>query len=310
MAGMTTAQARVIDPILTTHIQGYIHPTRIAPKIFPRVPVAVSGGRVIEFDKESFRLVSTKRAPGTNFKRVQFGHLGKPFALTNRGLEGVVPFEQMRDAAEVPGIDLAQRTAQGVMDTITLDEEYEAAQLARNAANYANSHKVALAGSSKWNHSDSNPAQQIRGAGEVIRSTTGMRPNLLTLSPAALAALKENPAIIERIKYTGRDTVTLDILADLFDVNEVVVGDAVFLNDADAFEDVWGNDALLSYVAPVGTRAQQTPSFGYIYTMENHPAVAEPYAERSTNSWVYQVLLESSPVLTGAAAGYLFQAVT
>lgn len=306
---MTTAQARVIDPILTTHLQGYAHPTRIAHKLFPRIPVEVAGGRVIEFDKESFRLVNTKRAPGTNFKRVQFGHQGKPYALTNRGLEGVVPFEQLRDAAEVPGIDLGQRTTQGVMDTITLDEEYEAAQLARNAANYANSHKVVLAGSSKWSSSDSNPAQQIRGAGEVIRSTTGMRPNLLTLSPAGLAALKENPSIIERIKYTGRDTVTLDILANLFDVEEVVVGDAVFLNDNDAFEDVWGKDAMLSYVAPAATRSQVTPSFGYMYTLNGHPAVTEPYAERATNSWIYQVLLESSPVLTGAAAGYLFQDV-
>src|SRR5690606_24928298 len=102
----TLAQRRVIDPILSNVVQGYRHPEHIGHNLFPRVPVQVAGGKIIEFGKESFKLYSTSRAPGTAFKRMQFGYEGKDYVLENHGLEVPVPREHLRDAAQVPGIDL------------------------------------------------------------------------------------------------------------------------------------------------------------------------------------------------------------
>ena len=75
--------------------------------LFPVVPVDQRGGKIITFGKEDFRLYATGRAPGSNTRRVQFGHSGGPFALAQHSLEGVVPFEIMQDANAVPGIDMA-----------------------------------------------------------------------------------------------------------------------------------------------------------------------------------------------------------
>ena len=88
---MNINQARIIDPVLTEVTQGYRHPERIGHVLFPRVPVFARGGQIIEFGKESFRRYNTRRAPGTNTKRLEFGYQGKPFVLVQDALEGMVP---------------------------------------------------------------------------------------------------------------------------------------------------------------------------------------------------------------------------
>ena len=105
--GMTNQQVRVIDPILSNVALGYKHPEHVGGVLCPSVPVMLSGGQVLEFGKESFREYNIRRAPGTGTKRIQFGYLGRPFALVQDALEGVVPFEHMRDANVMPGIDWA-----------------------------------------------------------------------------------------------------------------------------------------------------------------------------------------------------------
>ena len=65
MNQMTPAQARVIDPILTEIARGYGgNQAPIADILFPTVPVAQRGGRIIAFGPDDFKLYSTARAPG------------------------------------------------------------------------------------------------------------------------------------------------------------------------------------------------------------------------------------------------------
>lgn len=51
---MSLSQARVVDPVLTTHAQGYKNADFVGMALFPRVDVAKSGGQVIEFGREAF----------------------------------------------------------------------------------------------------------------------------------------------------------------------------------------------------------------------------------------------------------------
>ncbi|PND29710.1 hypothetical protein C1I89_33255, partial [Achromobacter pulmonis] len=127
---MNTRQVRVIDPILSNVAQGYTHPERVGFTLFPRVPVKQRGGQIIEFGRDSFKRYTTRRAPGANTKRVQFGYEGKPFALVQDALEGKVPWEHMQDAAQVPGIDLGTEATNEVMEILSLALEIEQAEIA------------------------------------------------------------------------------------------------------------------------------------------------------------------------------------
>lgn len=306
---MNTGQARVVDPILSTHARGYRNAEMIGHLLFPIVEIPVRGMRVIKFGKESFRMMNTRRAPGAETQRVQYGYASDPVSLQQDALEGLVPFENMEEASRVPGIDLASGSIEMVMDVIALGREHAIATMARNPANYGANNKLALTGADKWSDPASNPAADMKEAKEQIRRRIGRYPTLLTLSPEAFNVLADHPKIKEQFKYTSSDSVTTAMLAKYFDIEQVIVGKAVFLDenaddDTDA-QDVWGNDAILSFT-PRGSN-YRIPSFGYTYRLKGHPLVEKPYDERNRKSWVYPVTEDWSPELTGAEAGFLFQ---
>ncbi len=307
MPQQSPSQTRVVDVILSNHLRGYRQPDLVGESLFPRVPVQQYGGRILRFDKESFRVYQTSRAPGTNTKRVTFGHASDPYAISPRALEAPVPRELMRDASQVPGVDLGVRAVNLVTRSMGLELEVAQATLARNAANYGAPNKVALVGQDRWlGGGTSNPSDDIETAREAIRASTGMYPNVVLLSAKAMGACRQNDKIIDRIKYTGRDIVTTDLLASLWDVNKVVVGKAVSADDAGAFTDVWGPDVVVAYVPPSASTMEE-PSYGYTYTIEGHPLVEQAYWDEQAKSWIYGVSDDATAVLTGITSGYLIQ---
>lgn len=307
---MNNQQVRVIDPILSNVAQGYVHPDRVGFSLFPRVDVQQRGGQIIEFGRESFKRYKTRRAPGANTKRVQFGYEGKPFALVQDSLEGKVAWEHMQDANQVPGIDMGTRATNQVMSIMSLSLEIEQAELATAAANYGANNKITLAGTDQWDHADADPAKQIREYREAVRGVVGLRPNTMVVSAAGFNGLAENPKILEKFKYTSSDSITTEMLARLFNLRRVVVGDSVYMNEgSDQMVDAWGNAAVLAYV-PEQVSSNEEPSFGYTYTLDGHPIVEEPYNERNAKSWIYPVTYDRIPVLSGIESGFLIQGLT
>lgn len=308
MPDLTFEQARIVDPVLTTFAVGYRNGRYVGEALFPRVSVDVMGGRIIEFGKEQFLQYSTIRAPGAAIKRISLGYAGKPFALDLHGLSGQVPLEIQREAAVQHDIDLGQRAVRVVMDVMLLSLEQEQARIATDPNNYDAEHKVALTGTSKWSDPSSDPSSQIEDYKEAVRRGIGAYPNTLVLGPDAMKALKNHPKILDRIKYTSRDSVTPDLIAQLWDLERVVVGTAHYVPDetTGAFADIWGNVAVLAYV-PTEIVGQEVPSYGYTYVLRGHPAVLQSYYDRDHNSWVYPVEFARKPVLTASGAGFLIQ---
>lgn len=306
---MNNRQIRLIDPILSNVAQGYKHPERVGFNLFPRVPVQQRGGQIIEFGRESFKRYNTRRAPGANTKRIQFGYAGKQFALVQEKLEGKVPVEHMQDASQVPGINLGSRAVNGVMGILSLSLEIEQATLALNPASYGANNKDTLSGTDQWTDATSDPAKQLREYGEAVRGAIGLRPNTLVLAPSGFNALAEHPKVLERFKYTSSDSITKEMLARLFNLRRVEVGEAVYMNEGtDVMQDAWGNAAVLAYV-PEQIDSEETPSFGYTYALDASPMVEEPYFDNSAGSWIYPVVYERTPVIAGMEAGFLIQAV-
>lgn len=307
---MNTAGARVIDPILTSVAQGYQNNDFVGSALFPSVPVGQRGGKILTFGREGFALYNTARAPGSDTKRIQFGYAGSAYALESHSLEGLVPIEFMQEASAVPGIDLARGAIATVQDVVALRLEYAQAVLATNAANYAASNKVTLAGTGQWSDYTSgvsDPAADVETAKEAIRQKTGKRPNTAVLGASVWAKLRLHPKILDRIKYTGRDSATPELVASLFGIERLLVGDAVY-DSAGTFADVWGKFVVLAYTKLGGVADRGVPSYGYTYRLNGYPMVEKPYEDRNAKSWIYPVTDEVSPVIAGALAGYLISA--
>ena len=189
MSQMTPAQARMVDPILTTHANGYSQDAHIWRFLFPQAPVGKRGAKVMKFGKESFRLYSTIRAPGSKIKRIQIGYGTDPIALHQDALAGSLPDEINDEASDVPGLNLGSDTVSVVMDAQSLQREHKAAQVAHTAANYAASNKETLSGTDQWSDPDSDPQGQIEDYKITVGRTIGMEPNVLQVSRLQLKYL-------------------------------------------------------------------------------------------------------------------------
>lgn len=309
MAQMTPAGSRVVDPVLSSVAQGFQQLEFVGGALFPTVSVPLRAGRVIAFGKEDFQLFNTRRAPGENTKRVQFGYASDPYALADYSLEGQVPIEVVEEGQNGPGIDHASMAVRKVTDIMALQLEYAQAQLARDAAKYGNNNKVTLSGTAQWSDygATSNPTSVIEDAKEAVRRATGKRPNTLVMGAAVMAKLRQHPVIVDRLKHTGRDIATTEILASLFGVTNVLVGDAITADDSGAFSDVWGKDVIVAYTETSSLAEMGTPSYGYTYTLRGYPIVEEAYYDRNTKSWVFPVTRAEAPVLAGPLAGFLIK---
>jgi hypothetical protein len=308
MPQATPGQARVVDPILSAVARGYRSPkAAVANVLFPIVTVGLRAGRIISFGPDDFKLVNTARAPGANTKRIQFGYAGENYSLVDYRLEGAVPNELQEEASNGPGIDLSSNAVRRVQNTMALEREKQAADLARNEARYGAGNKETLSGTSQWSDPASDPFTDIMDGKESIRAKIGERPNVLTLGPKVLTALRTHPKVLDRLSTASdRPPATLQQLQALFELQQIVEGEAVY-HDGSQFQDVWGKDAILAYTTPASMQEMGSPSFGYTYQLEDRPMVEEGYSDRNANSWFYPVTDAYQPVLAGATAGFLFK---
>ena len=307
--GITTSAARIIDPILTTVAQGYQNNDLVGNALFPRVAVPQRGGKILQFGKESFLTYDTQRAPGSVTKRLEVGYSTSTYSILDYSLDAVVPREILEESGTVP-INLASASVRTVQDAMALRLEVAQATLATTAANYDSAHKTTLSGTSQWSDFSgvSDPINDIAAAIDAIRVTSGKLANTVILPAAVLKSLRMHPKIIDRIKYTGRDIPTVELLASLFGVARVLVANAIKSTDAGVFSDVWGKYVVVAYTDMSGMADMGRPTFGYTYGLGGYPLVERSRFEENIKSWIYGVSDAVQPVIASPTSGYLISA--
>jgi len=154
---------------------------------------------------------------------------------------------------------------------------------------------------------------------ETIRSNTGLRPNVLVLSANALKEIKMESTVLDRIKYTERGVITPDLIAALFGLDEVLVGDAIY-STAIATKagtewtavNVWEKNAtkgsaFLLYRTPAP--GLKMPSAGYqvrVAYEDGSPRRTTTWREPAEHQDVYEAAEETDIIQTGADLGFLW----
>lgn len=303
---MNNKQVRVIDPVLTTVARGYSNQQYVGNRLFPVVPVSISGGQIITFSKDSWRKFNMRRAPGGDVVEIDYGYAGQPYSLVQDSVFGKVPREHLRDGAISPGINHGTIAVNTAMDAIMRGQEIEQATVARNASAYGSDNKVTLTASS-WFNPDRNPVTDIVTAKQSVADQTGFEPKVLLLSGNGWNALSTNPHVLGLFTRGDIETVVVTpaMLAAKLDLDEIVVGRTSYINEQGAMVRAWGNDAVLAYTA-IGSMSNALPSFGYTYQLIGNPSVEQAWYKDGNKSWMYPVNNEYSAVIAGADAGYLF----
>lgn len=315
--GMSLKETRVVDPILTTMAQGFMQSELVGMNLLPFAEVLTYGGKIIEFDRAAFQTYNSRRSPGGATKRIQTGYTGdRAFSLILDALEHALPDEQTSES-ELIGINWSQYAIDACMSGLTLNLEVEQAALLRTAANYATNNKIALSGTSRFNNAASTPSAIIRAGKEAVRSAIGVYPNVMEIPAAVLPGLQENPEIKDKLKYTSSESVTPEMLAQMYGFRKVVIGMAIADDISGTPTDVWGKDVIMSYVNPAALASNRlnyqttqqinrfAPATGYTYVMRGHPLAKPKYRDENADAWIYGARLHRQPLLTGVSGGLI-----
>ena len=314
---MTAAEIRLKqNPILTSLLLGMGQGTFVAEKLFPRLPQALSSVQLAKLGDERLRRYNLRRAPGAATKRVNIKYEGTVYTVDQYAVDVPLPRELLREADESRKLnvgnylDISRIAMTTASDILALDYEIEVAQLATTAGSYAAGHVLALAGATKWSAATGTPVTDIGAACDTIRKKIGKRPNKLTLSADAWSALKSNPEVRSYLPNTQMGPATREQVANILEVAEIEVGDAVWIDDTDTGRDVWGNNAVLAYVPSIGGNGGSIslaePGFGFTNVIEGHPFAETPYYEQGSKSWIYGATYERRPNVAYNTAAFLF----
>lgn len=122
-----------------------------------------------------------------------------------------------------------------------------------------------------WDNAASDPELNVDTAKDTILQNTGFEANTMVVGYQVFQALKRNPSIGDRLKYTTPDAPTESFLAGFFGVKRFLVGKSV-VNTANegataSMSFNYGKHALLCHVPE--TPSLRTPSAGYTFSWRN-----------------------------------------
>jgi len=160
-------------------------------------------------------------------------------------------------------------------------------------------------------YATSTPIQDVREYADAIQLATGMRPNRLALGRQVLSELMDHPDIVDRLPVGAMRDVTLAHLAQLLDVEQIVVGSASY-NTASKFETAsnsfaWGKNALL-YYAP-SSPSITTPSALYSFRWGPRQVLNYDDAPAGRMAKVIEVHDYVDVKVTGSAYGVFFSGI-
>ena len=249
---MLVQQDVVVDPALSSVSVKYTNDTFIADIIAPMIKVAKQTGKYFVYDKANLRVDKTLRAGGSPANEVSYGvSPSGTFSCDDHALKGFVDdlVQEQAEAALNPLVD----ETESITEKLMLDRELALATLLTNTANLTQN--VTLSGTNQWSdYSNSDPIGDVRTARTTVHQNTFKKPNTMILGKQVFDMLCEHPQIIERVKYSALGVVTPELLARIFQVEKVLVGEAGYNSAAEGQTDslayVWGKNVIVCYIAP------------------------------------------------------------
>ena len=252
----------------------------IADKVFPRVPVDKQSNLYTKYTKSDWRRTDAqKRAPGTESPgvgwKVEHGQYFAQVYAVHKDID-----DQTRANAD-SNFNLERESTEFVTNQLLLKRDIDWNARFFNSGVWA-TERAGGTDFTPWSDAASDPIGDVSQWQIDFRRLTGFKANKMVIGAEVMKALKNHPDIIDRIKYTQRGIVTEDLIATLFDVDQLYVSYATLANtpqlndgpsqDAGATYDFITNSkaALLCY--STSTPSLLTPTAGYTFTWNGYLA--------------------------------------
>ena len=264
----------------------------VAGRVFPNIPVGKQSDAYFTYDRGEFnRDAMEERAPATESAGGTYKIGTDTYYARVYAYHKDVP-DQVRANQDDP-IDLDREatefvTLKGLIRReVTWVDSYFKTGVWTFEADGASARSTSFDPTSQaandlvlWDDPSGTPIEDVRLLKRYMLEETGFMPNTLTLGRPVFDALVDHPDIVGRLdrgQTTGPVMATRDSLAALFELETVLVMDAI-RNTAKEGQDashsfIGGKHALLSYrpVAP----GLLTPSAGYTFSWNGYTGASD-----------------------------------
>ena len=256
----------------------------IADKVFPLVPVVHQTDQYFVWSIGDFnRDEAQPRADGAE-------SAGSGFNLTTQSYSAAVYAlhkdigPQVRANAD-PAIDIDVTATRALMNKLLIKRDrlfvQKFLQTGLWTGGVGGTDAIGTAGGApgsatppKWSDdANGDPFTDVAAAQTNILQNTGFMPNRLVLGWPVYQALRKHPLVVDRIKYTSQPDakrITPQLLAQMFDVDEVIVSKAVYNAAAEGLAAnmsfIVGSNALLCYAAEAPSVNEPTAGYTFAWS--------------------------------------------
>lgn len=297
---------RMVDPVLTTIAHGYKNNAFIAQHLFPKVEVSKMKGRIPYFSKNSFVVRDTERALRAASNRIPPEDIEMmDFETYERDVEIALDYLEEEEGSDFYKYE--KRSTKELLDILLTGREKEAADLAQNPESYESDMKLVInseADSIYLPTSSADMETWINQGRDAIRSKIGKYPNVMILGESTLRKMLLHNSMTGKLRYSSRVSVSTDMLKEVFDIDNMVVGTSVYSPDGVVVEDIWKDNIILAYVDQHRDRSEYNPSFGYTFRRKGMPEV-DTYYETGGKVKIIRATDNFSVQITGKDAGFL-----
>ncbi len=240
----------------------------IATKVFPLIPCQKQADRYFKYLKGNwFRTGSQKRAPGAETSGVGYNIDNTPNYFAEVWACHYDVADQIRDNADTP-LSMDRDATIFVTQNQLLRREVLWTNGYMNTGIWTGSVGGGdITPSPKWDTATGDPIKDIDVQKRSVKSQTAYLPNTMVFADDTFFAVKNNAAVLDRIKYTQRAVVTEDLLCALLQLDKCLVSQAVLNSaaegQADSLAFLTSKTALLVYSNPMPGIMQ--PSGGYTF---------------------------------------------
>lgn len=300
-----------------THINGpltnisvrYNWAEGIADRVFPSVSVKKESDLYFIYDGSNIRLDETIRANHAESNVVEEDVSTGSYSLEEHALKTLIT-RRDRDNSDAP-LSLDVDATKTLTEKILIRREFETVKIAFTTATW--SANATIASASAWDTSTSNPiADVLTGTGIVLRNGH-VRPKHAVAGYEVFNKLKVNSTIVDRIKYTSRDSITEAILASLFDIDELIIGASAYNPSAEGIAAsttfLWGKDFLLYHKS--NSPRLRSASAGYNLTIKSggKSVKVKKWREEKLDGDYIEVSTMFQTKVVATNSGYLFKQV-
>lgn len=243
----------------------------IADKVFPSIPVGKQTDKIRVYSvADLLRIEAEEMGEGTAAPQETsgFSHISYECKKYGKG-DFLTPADLANDDGPIPPDQIVvEQLTQANMTK--MERTWAAANMATSKWDHDCQGQAAGPTNKQflqWDKSGSDPTQDIADKMDLIHDSTGYDANVGVISRDVFNKVRNHSAIRARFDYTSPESITLAMLAKLWELDELIKGSAIY-NSANAgatasFTKIYTNNILLAHRAK--TPSVRVPSAGYTF---------------------------------------------